>query len=166
MRHWYVVQTKPRQESVAVENLERQGYSAYCPKIKLAKRRRQRWQQIVEPLFPRYLFVQLDIGADDFAPIRSTIGVLGLIRFGNQPAIVPPEAINAIQQQELKISGQTINNLSWKPGVNVEIIDGAFAGLSGIFEKENDDERVIILLELLGRKNRIIVKNQSVMPVQ
>ena len=68
MHHWYVIQTKPRQESVAIENLERQGYAAYCPKMAQAKRRRQRqrWQKVIEPLFPRYLFVQLAMGIDDF----------------------------------------------------------------------------------------------------
>ncbi len=165
MRHWYVVQTKPRQELVAIENLERQGYLSYCPKIKLAKRRRQRWQQVVEPLFPRYLFVQLDIGEDDFAPIRSTVGVIGLVRFGSQTASISQQAISAIQMQEQCIFAEDANHPTWKPGDVVKIIDGPFAGLSGVFEKDNSEERVIILLEMLGRKNRITVAANSVLSV-
>ena len=162
MWRWYVVQTKPRKESVAVENLERQGYKVYCPQIMQAKHRQQRWKKVTAPLFPRYLFVQLDIGVDDFAPIRSTIGVLGLVRFGNNPAVMPQHLIGAIQQQEQRIFTQAKIQPNWKPGDRVEILTGPFAGLNGIFEKADNEERVIILLEMLGRNNRIVVNTDSV----
>ena len=109
--------------------------------------------------------MQLDIEEDDFSPIRSTIGVLGLVRFGNQPAIIPRQVIDVIRQQEQRCLGQTAHHLNCKPGDRVEIIDGPFAGLNGIFEKESSEERVVILLEMLGRKNRIIVNTHSVVPV-
>ncbi len=165
MKQWYVVQTKPRREAVAVENLERQGYTTYCPQLKQARYQRKRWQQTIEPLFPRYLFVQLSLGIDDFAPIRSTTGVLNLVRFGNHPATIPHQAIAAIQQQEQQLLGEAKNHPDWKPGDRVEIVAGPFAGLNGIFEKENDAERVIILLEMLGRSNRVTVDFDSLVPM-
>ena len=101
--NWYVVQSKPRKESLAEENLQRQGFTTYYPHTAQPKRRRQRWQKVLEPLFPRYLFVQLNVGVDNFAPIRSTLGVVVLVHFGNQPAVMPVSAIEAIQQQEQEI---------------------------------------------------------------
>ena len=67
---WFVVQTKPRQEQIALDNLSRQGYHSYLPRLCQQKRRRDQWHTVVEPLFPGYLFVQLTPGTDNTAPIR------------------------------------------------------------------------------------------------
>jgi len=165
MHNWYVVQTKPRQESVAVENLERQGYTTYCPQMAQAKRRRQRWQKVSEPLFPRYLFVQLAEGVDNFAPIRSTIGVLNMVRFGEKPATIPQHVIETIQLQEQLFSCEVSSTPNWRAGDTVQLVDGPFAGLNGIFQKNNTEERIIILLDILGRENLITVNTNSVVPI-
>jgi len=165
MHHWYVVQTKPRQESVAVENLERQGYTTYCPQMAQAKRRRQRWQKVSEPLFPRYLFVQLAEGVDNFAPIRSTVGVLNMVRFGEKPATIPQQALDTIQQQEQMFCCETSNTPNWQSGDTVQVVDGPFAGLNGIFQTKNTEERVVILLSILGRENLITVGTNSLIPI-
>ena len=164
MQHWYVVQTKPRNESVAVENLERQGYTAYCPWITQRKRIRQRWKAVIEPLFPRYLFVRLREGVDDFAPIRSTIGVISLVRFAGQPATVPDQVIVHIQQQELTLASPEAQKPDWQPGTRLEVLDGPFAGLHGIFQKLQGEERVILLLELLGKQSRVAISTHQVSP--
>jgi transcriptional antiterminator RfaH len=164
MHNWYVVQTKPRQESVAVENLERQGYATYCPQMAQAKRRRQRWQKVIEPLFPRYLFIRLAEGIDNFAPIRSTIGVLNMVRFGGQPAMIPQQVIDNIHKQEQILLAEPVEHPNWQTGDRVQVIDGPFAGLNGIFQKLNSQERVIILLNLLGQENSVAVKMNSIVP--
>lgn len=158
-----MVQTKPRSEGVAIENLQRQGYTAYCPWISQRKRIRQRWQVVTEALFPRYVFVQLSEGVDDFAPIRSTIGVSGLVRFGGVPAIMPDAAIGFITEQEQKLL-EPEKGTSWQPGTKLEILEGPMAGLQGIFIKAQSEERVIILLELLGKQSRVVVPGNIVAP--
>jgi transcriptional antiterminator RfaH len=164
MHHWYVVHTKPKQEQVAVENLERQGYTTYCPQMIQARHRRQRWIKVREPLFPRYLFVSLATGVDNFSPIRSTTGVMNMVKFGENPAIVPQQAITAIQQQEAVFSSEDSSTPNWKAGDTVHVVDGPFAGLKGIFKKQNTEERVIILLSILGRENSITIESNSVVP--
>ena len=82
MKYWYAVQAKPRQENTAEENLRRQGFDTYLPKIQLRRRRRDKWTKVVEPLFPRYLFIHLEPGVDNWAPLRSTLGVSTVVRFG------------------------------------------------------------------------------------
>ncbi len=162
MHQWYVVQTKPRKESVAVEHLERQGYIAYCPQISSARHRRKRWQQITEPLFPRYLFVQLNRGVDNFSPIRSTVGVLNMLRFGNTPATIQHRVIEGIQHQEQYLVDGASHHPNWEPGDSLEIINGPFAGMKGLFESKSGEERVIVLLQLLGRDNKITVATHAV----
>lgn len=155
MTRWYVVQTKPRQELVAQENLERQGYTTYYPQITLKRRRRGTWHTVTEPLFPRYLFVQLTEGEDNFAPINSTLGVSNLLRFGDKPAQISSQAIKAIETTEKNLMPGAGETLPWKPGDKVQILDGPFSGLSGIFQKQSDQQRVFVLLELLGKENSV-----------
>ena len=86
---WYLLYSKPRQEGVAVENLKRQGYETYLPLIRTRRRRQGQYVSLVEPMFPRYLFIHLSDQTDNWGPIRSTLGVSGLVRFGDLPAQVP-----------------------------------------------------------------------------
>ena len=85
---WYVVHTKVRQEALALTNLNRQGFECYMPMIKLEKIRQRKTATVAEPMFPRYLFIRLDTSGSgqSWSPIRSTLGVSQLVRFGGQSA--------------------------------------------------------------------------------
>ena len=86
MKLWYAIHTKPRQEDLAAEHLRRQEFEVYLPRIKQPRRYRGRWRDAIEPLFPRYLFIRLELGSENVAPIRSTRGVTKLVSFNGQPA--------------------------------------------------------------------------------
>ena len=92
-RSWYLVVTKPQSEFKAQENLQRQGYETYFPLIQTNRRRNGKNVKRTEAFFPRYLFISLDKETDNWSPIRSTIGVAGLVRFGGMPAVVPENMI-------------------------------------------------------------------------
>ena len=94
---WFVVHTKPRQEQRALENLQRQGFAAWLPMLSVEKFRRGRLEKVIEPMFSRYLFIQLDKVTSNWSPIRSTMGVSKLVTFGNLPAAVPPEIVDALR---------------------------------------------------------------------
>ncbi|MEJ2452198.1 MAG: transcription/translation regulatory transformer protein RfaH [Gammaproteobacteria bacterium] len=162
---WYVVHTKPRQENVAVENLERQGFTTYCPKTLQPRRRRQSWKKVIEPLFPRYLFIQLNMDVDNVALIRSTLGVISLVRFGNQPAVMPESAIGFIRRQEQELVMDCTEHIRWKKGDVVEIIEGPLSGIKAIFHKRDSGERVLLMLDMLGQQNRLSVLGDSIIPV-
>ena len=72
MLAWYLLYSKPRQEGVAVENLKRQGYETYLPLVRTRRRRQGQYVSLVEPMFPRYLFIHLSDQTDNWGPIRST----------------------------------------------------------------------------------------------
>ena len=164
MKQWFVVQTKPKQESLAEVNLGRQGYETYYPRLIQKRRYRGRWKKIIDPLFPRYLFVSLEKGRDDFSPIRSTLGVTGLIRFGGKPSALLPGLIEAIRNREEDELGMHVNRTLWQPDDEVEIVEGAFAGLKGLFLAECSEERVVILLNMLGRAQEIVVAQDIIAP--
>jgi transcription elongation factor/antiterminator RfaH len=100
---WYLIHTKPRQERIALTNLERQGYTCYLPLLRVEKIRRRKAEVVSEPLFARYLFVRLDTSDNgpSWAPIRSTLGVSQLVRFGTRPAKVEDHMVDLLRDREL-----------------------------------------------------------------
>jgi transcriptional antiterminator RfaH len=163
MLTWYAVQTKPRQEATAELNLERQGYNTYLPKILLRKRRRDKWNKVVEPLFPRYLFIQVDTKHQSLAPVRSTVGVAALVRFGRLLRPVPNNVIDYIKRAENPETHQhRADACPHQPGDEVCILEGPFTGLTGIFQAQTGEERAMVLLELLGRQNTVQVQMDAI----
>ena len=160
---WYAVSCKPRQEAIAEENLLRQGYRVYLPRIRSQRHRQGQWADVVEPLFPRYLFIRVDPTLRSTAPVRSTRGAVGLVRFGGQPAVVPQEAIDAIVQREAPDSGLHQDNRPlFCAGEPVRLEEGPLAGMEGIFVEKDGEKRVIVLLELLGKANKIRINRDWV----
>ena len=163
LRAWYVVATKPRQEAVAHEHLMRQGYSTLLPTLHFKKRRRGKWQQVTEPTFPGYVFVGLEPGTDDMAPIRSTQGCRDLVRFGEQPAVVSEDIVKVLQKGSSAqgASGDEVAN-PFSPGDVVMIEDGPFQGLSAVFRMTKGADRVQLLITLLGRAQHLNIDINSV----
>jgi len=158
MERWFVVNCKPRQEWVAQENLLRQGFHVYLPRIQVKKRRQAKWADVIEVLFPRYLFIRINPEQHSIAPIRSTRGVIGLVRFGGQPAVIADEVMEAISLRE---NPATCLHQDTRPlfieGERVRLVEGSLAGLEGVFVQEDGEKRVIVLLELLGKSNKVRV---------
>lgn len=160
---WYVVATKPRQEVVAQDHLQRQGYATLLPTLRLRKRQRGKWQEVTEPTFPGYVFVGLELGRDDMAPIRSTQGCRDLVRFGQQPAVVHEDIIRALQMGN-SAQGASADEIKdpFSPGDVVLIEDGPFQGLSAIYCMNKGADRVQVLITLLGRAQHLNIDIDSV----
>lgn len=155
---WYVVCCKPRQESVAQENLKRQGFEVYLPRISARQRKRNRWVDSIQVLFPRYLFIRADRRRQSTASIRSTRGAVGLVRFGVEPAVVPDQVIEAIIAREDAATGLHVKVCpEFQAGEKVTMLEGPFAGLEGVFARDDGIERAILLIELLGKASRVRV---------
>jgi transcriptional antiterminator RfaH len=158
--NWLLAYTKPRSEPVAQEHLERQGFEVLCPMLRAQKLRRRKWHWFEEPLFPRYLFV----GAapeQSWAPVRSTVGVTSLVKFGGAYATVPRGLI------ELLRSGgddPAVHRPLFERGQKLRIVAGPYASLEAVFEMEEGGERAAVLLDLLGRQSRVIVDVAQLVP--
>jgi transcriptional antiterminator RfaH len=161
MEAWYAVHAKARQERVAAEHLTRQHYRVYLPLLRSPKRTRGRWRDAIEPLFPGYLFVYLDLRLHNTAPIRSTQGVTGLVRFGGQPRPVPADLVDRLLTAETDPEGTILQEHLFRTGDRVEIASGPLAGLKGIFLATSGQERAHLLLDLLGRSNRVVVSRHQ-----
>lgn len=165
MKGWYLIYSKPRQERLALENLQRQNYETYLPLIRHRRRRKGQYLTIIEPMFPRYLFIHLSTQDENWGPIRSTIGVTQLVRFGNVPAQVPDDLVSILQAREDAEGIQELPQPDFQRGDTVRIVDGAMAGYEAIYYAKTSKERVILLLDIVGRSAPVELNADSIEPV-
>jgi transcriptional antiterminator RfaH len=162
-QRWYVVQSQPNAERKAIAHLERQGFATYLPRY-LKRRRHARQVEIVPaPLFPRYLFVAIDLGAQRWRSIFSTIGVSRLVCNGDTPTPISKQVLETLRAREDADGYVRLDHRSnFQTGDRIRVLDGAFAECLGLYEGMRDSDRVAILLDLLGRKVRVTVDLDSV----
>lgn len=162
---WYLIHTKPRQERVALENLERQGYECYLPIHRVEKMRQGIVAVADEPLFPRYLFIRLGEGgaAKSWGPIRSTRGVSRLVSFGVEPVKVSDTLIVALCEQEKQVLKEV--EPLFKHGEVVRLTEAPFSGLEGVYEMADGERRAMVLIELLSKQVRVRVASVSLCKV-
>ena len=160
---WYVAYTRFRGEDQAAAHLSRQGFQVYLPKYTKIRRHARRIERVASPLFPRYLFVAMDIEKARWRAIGSTPSMHHLICHGDNPTPVPPEIIEELRARE-DDDGLVIMNPAalFKKGEPVRIVQGPLFDRVGLFECASDERRVIILLGLLGRQVGIKVPAEAV----
>lgn len=160
---WYVVQTQTHAENKAAANLLRQEFSVYLPRYQKRRRHARKTEMVAAPLFPRYLFVGVDMASQRWRSIKSTFGVSNLVCNGDEPAAVANSVVEALQRREDESGFVMLENRQrFAAGDKVRVVEGAFADCLGLFEGVRDDERVTLLLDLLGRKVRVMIDELSV----
>ena len=163
MRRWHVVYTQPNAERRALDNLRRQGFEAYLPRYRKLRRHARKSEIVAAPLFPRYIFLRLDAACERWRSVLSTFGVSAFICRDGVPSPVPEGVVEAIMARE---DAQEFVDLTrqaaLKPGDRVQVASGPFADCIAQFQGLSASERVILLLDILGRKLRVEVASDSV----
>jgi transcriptional antiterminator RfaH len=155
---WYVVQTQVNSEAKAAQNLMRQGFEIYLPRYLKRRRHARKVDFTAKPLFPRYMFVAIDVATQRWRPIQSTFGVSHLVTNGDDPVTVPTGVVHALKAREdTKGFIQMDARPAFAPGDKVRVLAGAFIDNSGLFNGLADHDRVSILLDMLGRKVRVLL---------
>ena len=160
---WYVVQTQVNAEAKAARNLLRQGFEIYLPRYLKRRSHARKVEKVAAPLFPRYLFVRIDIATQRWRSVQSTFGVSRLVLNGSDPAPVAPAVLNQLKAREDE--GGFVR-LDQRPkfalGEKVRVMAGVFADNLGLFDGLADRDRIAILLDLLGRKVRVSIEADMV----
>lgn len=155
---WYVVQTQPNCELKAAQNLINQGYEIYLPRYLKRRRHARKVDLTAKPLFPRYMFVAIDMATQRWRSIQSTFGVSRLVSNGDSPAVVPEQVLTALKAREDDKGFIQMNSRPvFASGDRVRVLDGAFMDSFGLFSEMADRDRVSILLDMLGRKVRVLL---------
>ena len=144
---WYVLKTKPRQEDRALENLNRQGFKCFGPKLNVERIVRGKRSLRTEPLFPGYVFVQSDELAEKFYKMRSTYGVHSLVRFGDRIPKLPQSWIDTFKGKDALAETRAP-----KIGDQVEINEGPFKGFMAKVIGLDGESRCFVLLEWMQKE--------------
>jgi transcriptional antiterminator RfaH len=155
--HWYLLQTKFKQENKAAQELRNQNISVFLPLFKLEKMVKGNKVIKEEPLFSRYLFAWLDIENTNWSSVRSTRGISNVVAFGNGPIIVNQAIINALKKIDLLPIEPYI-----KIGEKVRFVSGSLEGLSAIYQTADGLSRSYILLEFMQQNQYLSIDNQLI----
>ncbi len=147
---WYAVQTQPNRENLAVQHLMRQGFDVWLPLCERIIRHARRSSRVRRPLFPGYLFVNLDIDTARWRSINGTVGVSRIVSFGQKPSSVNDDFISTLKEAEGSDGLIATGEDSLHPGQDVEILNGPMAGTIGKLLRLEAGNRVTILLSMLG----------------
>ena len=92
---WFAVHVKSRQEKMVDTSLRGKGYETFLPLYHDNRIWGKRRAEVELPLFPGYVFVQLDFQRR--LPILQTAGVVQLVCNGHLPAPVDSKELEAIR---------------------------------------------------------------------
>ena len=164
---WYVAQTQAQVEAKAAANLMQQGFEIYLPRYSRTARHARRVNVVRAPLFPNYIFVRIDVETQRWRAVNSTVGVKRLIGHEGVPARIATDVIQSLKEHEQTDGFLSIVSpaMRFKAGDPVRILRGAFDSCRGIFQARTDNERIEILLEMLGRKVRVVTDAQLIEPI-
>ncbi len=158
---WFLAYTRPRLETVALQNLQQQGFDAYLPLYKRLKKTDAGMDVIFEPMFARYVFFRPLHPAQSIAPVRSTRGVSHLVSFGHEIATIRFDTLDAIRQLEQERNAADVAELSsLRPGHAVRFRNTALKGVEGVVQSVSS-RRVAVLLELMGRQQLVSVDHHQ-----
>lgn len=155
MTHWYVARTRTGSEMRALWHLNNQGYSAYLPRYRKKIRHARRVEISLRPLFPGYIFVLVDEDTPHWRPINSTVGVIELVSANGRPQAVPDSIIDNIRAREDQDGVVTMMSSDLHKGDEVLFHDGILSDARGLLSEVSDDQRVVVLMKLMGREVRV-----------
>lgn len=157
---WYLVQFKPNSHKIADRNLRRQGFETFLPMQKTTQRKTSKFKDVMKPLFPGYLFVSCDTTLQPWRKINSTMGVSRIVSFGNKPVKASLELVQGLQAR-CDDGGELVPLEHFEAGDQVTVTGGPFSNFIATVDKMDADQRVWVLLDLMGQKTRVRVQSDQ-----
>ena len=164
---WFAVHSLPRREVGAQQQLENQGFHTFLPRYLKTRRHARKLETVLAPIFPRYLFVVLDLDRDRWRSVNGTFGVARLVMMGgDRPQPAPRGVVEALVALT---DGRDVLRLDrggrLAVGRKVRILAGPFAERIGLLERLDDNGRVRLLLDIMGGRIAVTVPSAELVPV-
>jgi len=161
---WFLAQVRPNCHTMAERNLRQQHFQTFLPMHEEPKRRAGRFVSSLRPLFAGYMFVAFNTAKGGWRKINSTYGVTRLVSFADEPQPVPLDLISRLMLR-CDGGGKLLPPRILNPGDAVRISGGPFADFVATVEKISSDQRVWVLLDLMGRTTRVAVEAEALQAV-
>jgi transcriptional antiterminator RfaH len=153
-KEWFVLQFKPNSHNQAIKNLSQQGFETFLPLHDSTSRKLSRFINTSRPLFPGYMFIRFDRAGSEWHKINNTYGVSRLITFNSILKSIPNRFIDSLMGR-YDLSGKLHPVEKLKKGDQVTILTGPFANFIASVEKYEAEQRIWILMDLMGREIKI-----------
>ena len=151
---WFILQFKPNSHHQAIKNLNQQGFETFLPLHDITLRKASRFTTTSQPLFPGYMFITFDRTGSKWHKINSTYGVSRLVTFNSILKPIPTTFINSLMMR-YDLSGKLLPVKKLEKGDQVKVLKGPFSNFIATVETYESDQRIWILLDLMGRKTKI-----------
>lgn len=162
---WFLVQTKPKAEAVAFQNLENQEITAFMPLQKITLRKASKFQSVLRPLFPSYVFISLGLNSILWRKIKNTRGVTRIVRFGPSPSQVPSMIMSHLFSC-CDSDGVFHTEKEHTIGNQVKITHGPMAGVTGSIINIDPQKRIQVLFDFMGQTSKITVASSWLGQIQ
>ena len=153
-KEWFILQLKANSHNYAAKNLNRQGFEIFLPLHETTSRKASRFVKTTQPLFPGYMFISFDRTKSEWRKINNTYGVLRLVTFNSILKSIPAAFINNLVKR-YDLSGKLLPIKKLEKGDQVEVLNGPFVNFIATIEKYETDQRIWVLIDLMGRKAKI-----------
>ena len=159
---WFALRVKPRFEKTVATIARNKGYQEFLPLYQCRRRWSDRFQSVELPLFPGYIFCQLN--PEFRLPLLTIPGALHFIGIGRVPAPIDDEEIAALQtamRSGLWAEPWPFLNV----GQRVRLEEGPLAGLEGLLIEVRKKQRLIVSVTLLKRSVAVEIERDWVRPL-
>ena len=153
-KEWFILQFKPNSHNQAAKNLNRQGFETFLPLHSITSRKASRFINSSQPLFPGYMFITFDKAKTEWHKINNTYGVSRLVTFNSILKSIPTTFVDNLMKR-YDMSGELIPIKKLKKGDQVKILNGPLSNFIATVETYETDQRIWILMDLMGRKAKI-----------
>ena len=159
-KEWFILQFKANSQYQAKKNLNRQGFETFLPLYNLTSRKTSRFINTSRPLFPGYMFIKFDRTKSEWHKINNTYGVSRLVTFNSILKSIPTEVIESLMAR-CNLLGELLPVKMLKRGDQVQVLRGPFANFIATIETYGTDQRIWILMDLMGRRTKIQVPAEN-----
>ncbi len=159
-KEWFILQFKSNSHHLAAKNLNRQGFETFLPLHDTTSRKLSRFINTSKPLFPGYMFIKFDRAESEWHKINNTYGVSRLITFNSLLKSIPTKFVDSLMKR-YDSSGKLIPIQKLKEGDRVKILKGPFADFIASVENYESEQRIWVLMDLMGRTTKIQIPSEA-----
>jgi len=150
---WLVVYTKPRHEKKSAVLLNQIKINVYLPLHKKLMQWSDRKKWVEKPLFPGYLFVNIE--DKDYYNVLNCKGIVKYIFHSGKPAIVSNDIIEGIKESLIRndiiVENKSNSSKNYNIGEDVNLIAGPFKNLSGKIIEIRGKNKIAIEIDCLNK---------------
>ena len=159
-KEWFILQFKANSHHQAIKNLNQQGFKTFLPLYDTTFPKKSRFININRPLFPGYMFISFDRENTRWRKINNTYGVSRLVTFNTILKSIPSVIIDNLMNR-CDSTGKLLPVEKLTKGDQVKVLSGPFTSFVATIEKYETDQRIWILMDLMGRKTKTRVAQET-----